>query len=278
MLSIVILTWNSERYLRNCLEAVIASTVDLSDYEIIIVDNGSTDATLQLIHLYQDKMDSLILLQNQVNLGVAKARNQGIKQARGEYIWLLDVDTVINKAALSALFLFMHEHPHCGVCGCKLMNSEGEVQHSCRRYPWFRYKLYNVFCRILPNKGVLSAFWEKVNQLSRKQFYLAQMDGKVPFSVEYLIGACQFIRKEVFTAIGLLDEQIFYGPEDADFCLRANEAGWEVCYLPQVSFIHEYQRMTNKHLFSKMSWRHIKALFYFYRKHAHCKKQLKHPN
>ena len=93
------------------------------------------------------------------------------------------------------------------------------------------------------------------------------MAGDTPFAVEYIIGACQLIRRELFERIGLLDGRIFYGPEDADFCLRANKAGWKVCYLPNVSFLHAYQRMTGKRFLSRMSWIHVKSLVYFFFKH-----------
>lgn len=103
--------------------------------------------------------------------------------------------------------------------------------------------------------------------MNEGQFYHAAMAGDNAFEVEYVIGACQLIRREVISDVGYLDDNIFYGPEDADYCLRARLAGWKIVYLPYVSFMHDYQQMTNKRLFSKMSFIHLKSLIYFFIKH-----------
>ena len=264
-LSIILLTWNSEYYFKNCMESVLKSTTDY-DRKIIIVDNGSADTTRSMIEAYLS-IEDIVFVVNEKNEGVSKARNLGVSKSRGKYIWFLDIDTVVNKGAVSELMDYIRKHPDCGICGCKLMNFSGSIQDSCRKYPSFKYKLNNVLSSLYGKFSIMRNLKEHIDKQNESQFYRRQMDGSEPFGVEYLIGACQLIRKEVFEQIGLLDENIFYGPEDADFCLRANEKGWEVVYLPQVSFIHEYQQMTNKRLFSRMSWVHTKSLFYFFRKH-----------
>ena len=88
-----------------------------------------------------------------------------------------------------------------------------------------------------------------------------------PIEPVYVIGACQIIRREVVEQIGLLDEHMFFGPEDADYCLRAASVGWKIVYLPQYSIVHFWQRTSGKQLFSRLAWLHLKALVYFYRKH-----------
>lgn len=264
-LSIIILTWNSEMYFQNCIMSVLESTCDY-DKEIIIIDNGSTDKTISMIESYLPSND-IVFFSNEKNEGVAKARNLGINKSKGKYIWILDVDTVVNKEAISTLIHYIKEHPDCGICGCKLMNSLGNIQDSCRKYPSFKYKCYNVLSSLYGKCSLTRKLKTQVDEKNESQFYRRQISSSEPFEVDYVIGACQIVRKEVFYMVGLLDEHIFYGPEDADFCLRANRKGWKVIYLPQVSFIHEYQQMTNKRLFSRMSWIHIKALFYFFKKH-----------
>ena len=265
-LSIILITWNSERFVVNCLESVLAATNGISR-EIILVDNGSADATRDLLQPYIRSGQIATFVPRPTNGGVAKARNEGIRKANGRYIWLLDVDTVVNERAVRTLFDWMETNPGCGICGCKLFNSQGNVQDSCRKYPSFRFKLYNVLSSLLAKTGLLDWFKQRIDALNESQFYHTRMAGSQPFQVEYIIGACQLIRAEVIVKTGLLDEHIFYGPEDADFCLRAAKEGWEVHYLPQVSFIHEYQQITNKRLFSRMSWIHTQALFYFFWKH-----------
>ncbi len=264
-LSIILLTWNSEHYFPSCIDSVLSSTAGLNR-EIIIVDNGSTDSTVEMIRSYKHYPE-IVFISNSKNEGVAKARNMGITRAKGDYIWLLDIDTVVNKDSIDSMIDFMTAHEECGVCACKLYNSSGEVQDSCRKYPSFRFKMYNVTRSILRKFPFAKRFQKKIDTRNESQFYHDEMRGVKPFTVEYVIGACQLIRKEVIEQVGLLDEKIFYGPEDADFCLRVQQKGWLIYYLPYVSFIHEYQQMTNKRLFSHMSFIHMKALFYFFRKH-----------
>ena len=103
----------------------------------------------------------------------------------------------------------------------------------------------------------------------KTQFYRDRFDEKQGFEVEYVIGACQMIRREAFKEVGLLDEHIFYGPEDADFCIRLHQKGWKIYFLPYVSIIHEYQQISRKKFFSKMSYIHLKGLLYFFWKHKH---------
>lgn len=258
-LSVVLLTWNSEKYIHSCLDALL-SAIEAYDYELFIVDNGSVDRTLSLLRTYtSDKR--VELLQNRRNRGVSKARNQALRRVSGDVVTILDIDTIVNKNAIAAMVNYLQEEPATGVVACKLVSPEGTVQLSCRRYPSFFYKLSN----ILEGTGIEI----KRNQ---SQFYQSEMNGEAPFEVDYVIGACQFIRKEAMAKVGLLDEHIFYGPEDADFCLRMKHKGWKVVYLPSVSIIHHYQQVSKKKLFSRLSFLHIIALFYFFTKHAFSKK------
>ena len=108
-----------------------------------------------------------------------------------------------------------------------------------------------------------------------KQFYHQKMNGDVPFDVEYLIGACQMFSHYVLEKVGYLDESIFYGPEDADFCLRIHQSGLKVVYIPDKSIIHHYNRSTNKSLFSRLSFCHTKGLIHFWWKNKKYLKDLK---
>lgn len=252
-LSIVILTWNSEADIKPCLDSLITSLEGIK-YEIILVDNGSTDNTLEIIETYF--LPHIQLISNQKNLGVSRARNQALHLVSGDAVLILDIDTIVNKEALSSLIQCMENDPKVGLCACKLRSLSGEVQLSCRKLPTLRYKIFN----ILASKNI------HVSD-NQSQFYEQEMQGDTPFEVEYVIGACQLIRKSALNTVGLLDEHIFYGPEDADFCLRMKLAGWKVVYIPTVSIIHHYQQLTTKKMISVMSWKHTKALIYYFWKH-----------
>jgi len=256
-LSVVILTWNSEKEIKPCMDSLINSLIGIN-YEVIIVDNGSTDDSLDIIETYL--LPNIQLINNTKNLGVATARNQALRLVNGDAILILDIDTVVNKEAIFALIQCLDADSHIGLCACKLLSSNGEVQNSCRRFPSIRYKIEN----ILASRNIYI-------ENKKSQFYEKEMQGDIPFEVDYAIGACQLIRRSALNTVGLLDENIFYGPEDADFCLRLKLAGWKVVYIPTVSIVHHYQQLTNKKLFSMMSWRHTKGLLYYFWKYRNIK-------
>lgn len=243
-LSVVVICWNSLANLRQLMSSLPDAVADI-DHEIIIVDNGSTDGTDSFLarhypQVVYQRLDS--------NHGVAYARNRGIEIAQGEYVWILDDDTIVGKEAVTAMINHLDSVESCGITGCRLVDSNDNIQQSFKTFPGVGVKLRNLL-------GV------------KTDSYATQLAAGMPFSPEYIIGACQMVRMTVFKTIGLLDEKIFYGPEDADFCIRARKAGWTVDFLPQVSIVHKWKRITNRSPFSVMALRHFAALIYFYAKH-----------
>lgn len=244
-LSVVLICWNSLANLQGLFDSLPSALAGIG-HEIILIDNGSTDGTDSYVAATHPE---IVYRRLDRNHGVAYARNRGIELASGRYIWLLDDDTVVNADAVRALSNHMETNPDCGICACALRAPDGALQRSYKQYPGLLSKL----CGLL---GLNSA-----------DFYAAEMSAGLPFEPEYVIGACQLVRREVFDDVGLLDEHIFYGPEDADFCLRARKAGWHVACLPSVSIIHKWKRITSRRPLSAIGRAHIRALFYFYRKH-----------
>ncbi len=250
-LSVVLICWNSLNYLREALASLQETLTVATDSEIILIDNGSTDGTDNFIAQHYPQIVYQRLPQNR---GVAYARNRGIEKARGNYVWLLDDDTIANSKALAEILQYMQQHPECGICGCRLLNTQGETQESYKPYPSLAIKVRNVLHSHIKNSHPTDS-------------YAREIAAGVPFEPTYIIGACQLIRREVIEHIGLLDEKIFYGPEDADYCIRARKAGWHTAYLPQVSITHHWKRITNRSPFSRIGRKHTAALIYFYCKH-----------
>ncbi len=244
-ISIIIITWNGETLLRRCL-CSIGGLSKRRNLEIIVVDNGSTDGTKEMI---THEFPYAIYLRLNRNQGVAYARNRGMAVAQGQYLLILDNDTLPSDSAINGMLTFMEQHPECGLCGCQLTNADGTPQDSCKKYPGLAIKIRNVLCR---RTGNYYSYPQSMNDV---------------FEPEYLIGACQFIRRQAYADVGPLDENIFYGPEDADFCLRLRKKGWKIYYVPQYAIVHHCQRTTNRHLFSRLAMRHFCALLYFYAKH-----------
>lgn len=243
-LSIIIITWNGKEKLRQCLKS-IASLKKRPDVEFILIDNGSTDGTQAMI---ESEFPYVKYRHLNTNRGVSYARNRGLERARGRFMMILDNDTIASSQAIEGMEYFMEKHPEYGLCGCRLTDPDGTPQDNCKKYPGITEKVKNI-----------------LHRHSSRYSYPNLMNNV--FEPEYLIGACQFFRREAYLEAGPLDENIFYGPEDADFCLRIRKKGWKICYLPQFSIIHLCQRSTNRNLLSGLALKHIFALFYFYAKH-----------
>ena len=253
-LSVILIGYNSWHFLEKCLTSLSFVHSYQGDVEVIYVDNGSKDGSF---HQVQNRYPWVQLIQNDRNQGVSAARNQGIKKAVGNYILLLDSDTEISSSALEEMFAFMELHPEAGLCGCKMYGPDGSINDSCRPFPSIGKKLTAGF-RILANKLHCPV----------KETHDYDKNAGEPFEVDYVVGACQMIRKEAQQQIGLLDEHIFYGPEDADFCLRMKQAGYKVYYLPQTVIYHAYQRLSSQRVFSKLNWKHLQGLLYYFWKHS----------
>jgi len=241
MVSYVVISWQGLGLLERLLPPLAATC----DSQIIVVDNGSTDGTLAYLRQWGDRLNVLTLDRNR---GVAYARNRGIELAQGEWVCILDNDICFEEATVKAMIAYMKKHEDVGLTGCRLLYPDGTAQDSCKRYPGIGQKIKNLLCR----GNIRYSYPDKMQTV---------------FEPEYVIGACQLIREKAIEETGLLDEHIFYGPEDCDYCIRIREKGWKVVYLPDVSMVHDCQRRTNARPFSSLAWKHLKGLLYFYRKH-----------
>ena len=242
-LSIIIITYNGLGFLTRCL-ASLRTFIDDPSCEVIIIDNYSTDGTLSFL---KENYPQLQLILNSENRGVAAARNQGIAVAKGEKLLLLDNDTEANDDAINAMSAYLDAHPEVGLCSCRLVDKEGIPQDSCKPYPGLMIKVRNVL------------------GIGNKMRYVPDKDGII--EPVYVIGACQMFWRKVVDKVGMFDEHIFYGPEDADWCIRIKREGWETHCLNNYTILHDYRRSTRRSPFSKLGRMHIKALLYFYWKH-----------
>lgn len=247
-ISVVVLTCNQAAYTLRLLETLTPWLKNNPDSELIIVDNGSTDNTSKIIEESGLISPSqLHYIYNAKNLGVAGGRNIGLRKASKDLILILDNDTEVSSEAIDGLRSHIATRQNCGLCAPALISPSGDIQDSAKPFPGLGIKIAHV----LDRKG-------------RSRSEEEAMKSPHPF---YVIGACQMFRRSIIDEIGLLDENIFYGPEDADWCMRIRNAGYTIDYLPQYNIIHHWQRATNRSPFSPLSRLHLRALLYFYRKH-----------
>jgi GT2 family glycosyltransferase len=223
--------------------------------EVIYVDNGSVDGSASHV---EERYPQVKIIRNDCNRGVSAARNQGLDKASGEYLLFLDSDTEVTATALDEMLAFMEKCPEAGLCGCKTFGPQGMIHESCRPFPTLGGKLaagVHIVARKL-----------RLPMQDPRPTY--DKDAAEPFEVDYVVGACQLMRRDAQQKTGRLDEHIFYGPEDADFCLRMHQAGYKIYYLPQTAIYHAYQRVSTQKIFSRMNGKHIGGLVYYFRKHS----------
>lgn len=253
----VILTWNSQIYIRDCLNSILKC--ESFDPCVFVVDNGSTDRTPQILHCFEENYDNLICAFLPLNFGTTVSRNLVLANipAECEYVCVLDSDTIINEQAIMAMIALLIEDPSIGLVGPTMINSAGEEQFSGRSLPNLGIKLRKAF----PAKSVQA-------EGARLEIPDTPRIGNTQ-DVPYLISACWFMPRATLEAVGLLDENIFYAPEDVDYCVRVAQAGLRVVRCWNAQIVHEYQRISHKKLFSKTNVEHVKGLVYYFKKHGY---------
>ena len=219
-LSIIIVNWNTSRLLDGCLASIFANPPD-DPYEIVVVDNASTDDSPQMV---RRNFPQVHLIENSENVGFAKANNQGILETTGSYVLLLNPDTVILPKALQILLDFIKDQKKIGAVGPMVLNPDLTLQSSCNPMPTLFREFWQLLHldRILP----LSVYREE------------NWDTNVPHPVEVLQGNCLLVRRETLARIGLLDDNYFMFTEEVDLCYRLLKKGWVIHWVPMARIIH----------------------------------------
>ncbi len=252
--SIAIIAWNSRELLESCLKSIYAGA-NQAEIEVIVVDNGSTDGTGEML---QRQFPQARRLTNAKNQGVAPARNQAIKAAAGDFVLLLDADARLSSGAIDELAAFAKNTPEAGIVGAKIIDPSGKLLLTCRRFPM----IFTPFLR----RFQFIPFFRNIRTL--REHTMADWDHNSIRQVDYVVGTCQLIRREVIQEVGPLDEKFFYGPEDADYCLRAQSHGWKIFYYPHATVIHDKRRRAGD-FFRSLSLKQLWAVFYFFQKHGY---------
>lgn len=251
VLSILIVHYNTPRLLRQCLSFILSSSSDLA-FEIIAIDNASPDPAVKSL---PGEFPQVCFAFNDQNLGFARASNQGIRRAQGQYLMLLNPDALIDGQGIQGMVEFLETHPEAGAVAPRLVYPDGTLQLSCRRFPTLRAILLRA-CRL---DGLFSG---------PVQHYLMQdWDHAEVRPVDWAIGACLGLRREALEQVGLLDEGFFMYYEDVDLCYRLGQAGWKVYYQPGIEVRHEHQRGSASLLPNRLTWEHARSLVRLFRKH-----------
>lgn len=253
-LSLVILNYNSGPLLRACLDSIFAGGLP-DGTEVIIADNASTDDSLG--RATERWGERVRVLATGANLGFAGGNNIGIRAGRGEYVCLLNPDTVVHPGAFASLMSFMDEHPRAAFAGPKVLNLDGTLQASAKSAI---ATPADFLCRTL----LLGRLFPRSRRLAH--YRLAYPDPEATQQVDASAGCCIFARRAALEEIGLLDEGYFMYWEEVDWFLRARAAGWEVWYVP-AAVIEHHERYGERFRRRRSVRDFHRSMTRFYRKH-----------
>lgn len=252
-LSIIIVSWNVRDYLKSCLTSIAPIRYELA-MEVIVVDSDSNDDSVVMVRA---DFPWVRLIECGNNVGFPKGNNLGIQNASGRFLLLLNPDTEVLGEALSQMVVYLHNNKEVGFVGPQLLNPDGSIQSSRRRFP-----------------SVATAAFESTwlqpyaPRRMMQQYYAEDLPFDAPVDVDWLVGACLMTRRDLIEQIGTMDEAYFMYSEELDWCRRAKDAGWRVVYLPSAQVTHQIgkssdQAVTERHInFQRAKLRYFRKYHY----------------
>ena len=218
-LSIIIVNYNTEALLKNCLETVYRSTIPI-DFEVIVVDNASRDGSREML---KDDFPQVKLIENSENRGFGSANNQAMKIMSGEYALLLNSDTLLPRAAIGELFYFMESCPEAAMACGQLLNRDGSKQNSIAGFP-------NLLS-LMTNTPLLEYLFPA--RYPSKRYHHAQA-----IEIDSGVGACLIVRKKAIDEVGMFDERYFFFFEETDWARQMKKMGWKIYFVPSARIFH----------------------------------------
>lgn len=250
-LSVVIVNYNVKYFLEQCLDSVLIALGNI-DSEVIVVDNDSTDNSLDyLIPLFQE----VVFIANKENVGFSRANNQAIRRSRGEYVLILNPDTVVGENTFTKVLDFMDEHPNAGAVGVKMIDGYGRFLPESKRgfpSPWNSFSKMFGLANLFPQSKFFGGY------------HLKYLNENEINEVDVLAGAFMMVRRSALDVAGLLDEDFFMYGEDIDLSYRIVKSGFVNYYLPE-PIIHYKGESTKKDI--KYVKNFYEAMLIFFNKH-----------
>lgn len=258
-LSVIIVNYNVKYYLDQCIRSVLRAFVLMhTPAEIIVVDNHSADGSVDYLEKRYPQMlyPMVRFVRSAHNLGFARANNIAIRQSRGEYVLLLNPDTIVGEDALKASVDFMDAHEDAGAVGVRMLGAQGRRAMESRRglpTPMVSFFKMLGFCNRWPHHRLFG------------KYYMGYLPWDEPCQIEVVSGAYCMLRRKALDEVGLLDEDFFMYGEDIDLSYRVLKGGYHNYYLP-VDILHYKGESTQK---SSFRYVHVfyEAMLIFFRKH-----------
>jgi O-antigen biosynthesis protein len=224
-LSVIIVNYNVRQFLENALTSVRRALEGI-EAEVFVVDNASGDGSADMV---REKFPSVRLIENRENLGFARANNMALREARGEFVLLMNPDTVVQEDTLRVMLRFFADVPDAGIAGCRILNPDGTFQLPCRRSfptPWVAFTKIFGLAALFPRSRIFGKY--NLTYLSQDETY----------PVDAVSGSFMMVRREAYAKVGGLDESFFMYGEDLDWCYRIGTAGFRVYYVHSTKIIH----------------------------------------
>ena len=252
-LSIIIVSYNTERILANCLSSIYTNNKDIKP-EVIVVDNASKDNSVKMV---KEQFPQVKLIKNKKNLFYSKANNQGLNQITGNYFLILGSDTIVPKGSLSKMIAFMKKVKDCGIVSCRELDENGETIITCHAFstPLTQILEMPLFYHFMKNNKVLSEFRYK------------DWDRKDIRAVDTIPGSFMLGRREVLQAVGGFDEKLPLFYSDADFCKRAKDKGFGIYHNGNVAIVHLKAASLKFFSFTKVMQFAYRDMIYYHKKH-----------
>jgi len=248
-LSIIIVNWNGRRLTKNCINSILETNhgkIQNGDFEIIVIDNCSTDGSLSEL---EEFADSIKLIRNENNTGYAPASNRGIMQARGEYTLLLGNDTLILNGALEKCISFLDQTPGCGAAGCRLLNPDRTIQNNCKKFPVFINGFYTYLSLDKLNRDY-DMSWFKYDKM---------------MEIEQISTTFLMVRTDLLKNIGGFNERYKILYNDVDLCKRIWDTGNKIFFLNTAEIIHFGNQSTKNAGFRERKIMYL-DIYRYYRK------------
>ncbi|MBN1878770.1 glycosyltransferase family 2 protein [bacterium] len=252
-ISIITISTNEGDQLADSIRSVRAGSEGLT-VEYFVIDNGSTDSTSDVLNQYQD----IHVIRQRTRIGFATNNNLAILRSTGRYVLLLNPDTIMDPDTLPFMVHYMDGHTDIGAASCKLVNPDGSIQHTARRFP---------------TAGAIIARWAHLDRLYPgmrllRNYLMSDWDHETERDVDWLVGAFIMVRREVIEQVGPLDpafDPLYY--EDIDWCYRIRKNGWRIRYVPYVKTVHLYDRESAQTLFNRWTLIHFRNILRYFWKH-----------
>jgi len=250
-LSVIIVNWNVKELLRECLNSIQGQFGGLNG-EVIVVDSASSDGSQAMV---KEEFPWVRLIASDENLGYPRGNNLGITASSGRHVLILNPDTVLLNNTLPVMVDYLNNHIDVGVVGPQLLNPDGSVQSSRRRFPTLLTGLFeSTWLEPLVPDSLLS------------RYYVLDLPDDEENDVDWVTGACMMVPRRILDHVGLFDEAYFMYSEELDLCRRVCVAGWRIVYLPEAQVVHHVGKSSEQ----AVTARHVnfqQAKLRYFRKH-----------